>query len=304
MTDSANGGAAGDRSEIRLPGGSVGGAVRVGDTVRRQPGAWTPAVHVLLNYLRDRITAIPLVHGADEQGREVLSYLPGRVVDVDTDLLTEGQVVSLLRWTRRFHDAVAGFSHPGPWRFFPVPEPTLICHNDIAPYNACFAGDELTGVFDWDLAGPSTPLFDLAFIAWNCVPLWRDIGADPTAGRLKLISATYGQFPAAQILSAVPDRIQRMLDWIPVAAAAGDEGMANVMAAGEPGTSAAALADLLTRIPTIAARLRLTRSRCAPWIQPPDVAEQVQRVSRGPSSDFSSRSTIWLATPTRYDSVG
>jgi aminoglycoside phosphotransferase (APT) family kinase protein len=32
------------------------------------------------------------------------------------------------------------------------------------------------GVFDWDLAGPTTPLLELAFIAWNCVPLWRDIG--------------------------------------------------------------------------------------------------------------------------------
>jgi hypothetical protein len=91
------------------------------------------------------------------------------------------------------------------------------------PYNACFADDELTGVFDWDLAGPSTPLFELAFIAWNCVPLWRDIGAEVAAERLTVIAASYGEISARQILNAVPDRIQLMLDWIPVVAAGGDE---------------------------------------------------------------------------------
>jgi hypothetical protein len=234
----------------------VGGAVRVGNTVRRQQGPWTPAVHSLLNYLHGRVPAIPRVLGTDDQDREVLSYLPGRVIDIDTERLSDGQIVSLVRWTRGFHDAVAGFTHPGPWRFFPVSQPSLICHNDIAPYNACFAGDELTGVFDWDLAGPSTPLFELAFIAWNCVPLWRDIGQGHAAQRLSLIASAYGEFTATQILLAVPERIRLMLEWIPVAAAAGDQGMANVIAAGEPGISAAALADLLTRIPGIEARLR------------------------------------------------
>jgi 8-oxo-dGTP diphosphatase len=261
MTGTEPAGTEGDGHEVRLPGGNVGGAVRIGDTVRRQRGIWTPAVHALLEYLDGRIAGIPRVLGHDEQGREVLSYLPGHVVDVDTELLTNGQLVSLLAWTREFHEVVAGFSHPGPWRFFPVPEPTLICHNDIAPYNACFAAEGLTrdglaGVFDWDLAGPSTPLFELAFIAWNCVPLWRDIGADPAAERLRMIAASYGDILPSQILRAVPDRIQLMLDWIPAAAAAGDEGMVNLMAAGEPGNSAAALQDLLTRIPAIAARLR------------------------------------------------
>ena len=256
MTGTGPASAEDEGPEIRLPGGNVGGAVRIGDTVRRQPGAWTPAVHALLGYLDGRVTGIPRVLGQDEQGREVLSFLPGRVVDVDTELLTDGQIGSLLAWTREFHKAVAGFSHPGPWRFFPMAEPTLVCHNDIAPYNACFAGDVLAGVFDWDLAGPSTPLFELAFIAWNCVPLWRDIGPELAAERLELIAASYGTIAARQILDAVPDRIQLMLDWIPAAAAGGDEGMVNLMAAGEPSNSTGALADLQTRIPAIARQLR------------------------------------------------
>ena len=47
-----------------------------------------------------------------------------------------------------------------------------------------------------------------------------------------------------------------MLDGIPVAAAAGDGGMARLMAAGEPGRSFAALAGLIGHIPAIERHLR------------------------------------------------
>ena len=40
-----------------------------------------------------------------------------------------------------------------------------------------------------------------------------------------------------------------MLEWIPVAASDGDQGMRNLMTAGEPGRSQASLADLCVRIP-------------------------------------------------------
>jgi len=241
----------GQPDEEQLPGGNVGGAVRIGDTVRRATGPWTPAVHALLEHLAPRLPHVPTVHGYDERGREILAYLPGRIVDIDSELLTPAQLVSLVSWTRALHAAVADFSHDGPWRFFGADSPTLITHNDIAPYNACFDGDDLVGVFDWDLAGPSTPLLELAFIAWNCVPLWRDTGADLAAQRLELIASTYGTVSAREILHAVPARIQLMLDGIPIAAAAGDEGMVNLMAVGEPERSRRALADVVRRTPAI-----------------------------------------------------
>jgi hypothetical protein len=239
----------------RLAGGNVGGAWRIGDTVHRSTGPWTPAVHALLEHLAPRLPHIPKVLGYDDHGREILTYLPGRVVDIDNEVLSPAQLVSLVRWTRDLHQAVAGFSHPGPWRFFAVESPTLFGHNDIAPYNVCFDGDDIAGVFDWDLAGPSTPLLELAFIAWNCVPLWRDIVPELAAERLELIASTYPAASAAQILQALPGRIQLMLDGIPLAAAAGDEGMANLMRAGEPGRSQRSLDDLVRRIPEIARHL-------------------------------------------------
>jgi hypothetical protein len=37
----------------RLDGGNTGGAVRIGATVRRAAGPWTPAVHALLAHLAE-----------------------------------------------------------------------------------------------------------------------------------------------------------------------------------------------------------------------------------------------------------
>ncbi len=243
-----------DEAEEHLPG-NVGGAVRLGDTVRRPVGPWTPAVHALLAHLDGRLPHVPRVHGLDERGREVLDYLPGTVVDHESDALTDGQLVALAAWTRALHEAVAGFEHPGPWRYFPIPGATLIGHNDVAPYNACFEGDALAGVFDWDLAGPTTPLAELAFLAWNGVPLVRPLPHHEAARRLELIAAAYGGPPAKDVLRAVPARIEVMLAGIPAAAAAGDAGMQNLMAVGEPARSRDTLAELRGRLPRIDAAL-------------------------------------------------
>ena len=89
----------------RLPGGNVLGAVRIGGTVRRTAGPWTPAVHRLLLHLeKHQLPAVPRLLGVDERGREVLTYLPGQVVDVDTEQLTPEQLGALVRWTRQLID--------------------------------------------------------------------------------------------------------------------------------------------------------------------------------------------------------
>jgi hypothetical protein len=238
-----------DRQERLV--GNIGGAVRIGETVRRPTGPWTPSVHALLAHLAPRVDRIPRVLGIDDRSREVLTYLPGRVIDVEAEQLTVTQIASLVRWTREFHHAVADFRHPGPWRYLPVADWALIGHYDIAPYNACFRADDLVGVFDWDLAGPTTARLELAFIAWSCAPLWRALAPQLAAERLSVIAQAYGGYPAREILLAVPRRIQLMLDWIPATAAAGDQGVANLLALGEPERSRRSLADLVGRIPAI-----------------------------------------------------
>jgi len=252
-------------AEQPLPGGNISGAVRVGSTVRRATGPWTPAVHALLDHLaREGVPHVPRMHGIDERGREVLDYLPGEVVDLTAGPLGLARLESLVRWARRFHRAAASFEHPGPWRFWPTGGPTtLIAHNDLGAYNLCFAGDELSGVFDWDLAGPSTPLLELAFIAWNGVPLWSaDVDSGSAAERLQLIADTYGGVDPVTVLHAVPGRIQLMIDGIPQAAERGDSGMANLIRLGNHERDIGTRAGLLSRIPRIDAALaRLNRAQ-------------------------------------------
>ena len=239
-----------------LPGGNVGGAVRIGQTVRRPTGPWTPAVHAVLSHLSSaELAAVPRVHGVDVRGREVLDYLPGEVIDVDTALLSPVRLVNLGRWLRALDEAMTGFEHPGPWRFFGVVAPTLITHNDVAPYNVAFDGDEVAGVFDWDLAGPSTPDADLGLTAWTSIPLFRPIPVNDAAERLGVFAAGYGT-AAERVLDAVEPRVQLAIDGIREAVRRGDEGMINLaVTQGEPERTEAALADFLARREAIVALL-------------------------------------------------
>ena len=64
--------------EIPLLGGNTSTVVRVGDTVRRNAGPWTPAVHALLRHLeRVGFNGSPRALGMDERGREVISFVEG-----------------------------------------------------------------------------------------------------------------------------------------------------------------------------------------------------------------------------------
>jgi 8-oxo-dGTP diphosphatase len=240
----------------RLPGGNVGGAVRIGATVRRPTGPWTPAVHALLTHLHATgLRAVPRVHGIDVRGREVLEFLPGEVIDVDTDVLSDARLADLGRWTHELHDAQRGFEHPGPWRFDSPGRHLLIAHNDLGAYNVAFAGDRVAGVFDWDVAAPGTVLFELAQIAWSTVPLFRPVADDLVARRLGVLATAYDGPTAVEILAAVPDRVRSVVAGLRAGIDAGDPSLQRLAALGEPGRTAAALDDFLVRLPDVEAAL-------------------------------------------------
>lgn len=100
-------------NEHPLAGGNIGAAVRVGDTVRRASGPWTPAVQNLLRYLDDApFDVAPRPLGVDEAGREVVSFIAGNTVG---DLhpwpawaWSEDTLVQAAQLTRRYHDLVRG----------------------------------------------------------------------------------------------------------------------------------------------------------------------------------------------------
>jgi hypothetical protein len=70
-----------DDPEVVLAGGNLSRVVRVGDTVRRPTGPWTPMVHDLLRHIRSRgFLFAPEPLGIDQHGREILSFIPGETI--------------------------------------------------------------------------------------------------------------------------------------------------------------------------------------------------------------------------------
>lgn len=223
----------------RLDGGNTGGAVRIGDTVRRTAGPWTPSVHALLDHLRDvGFDRAPRAFGFDDEGREILSYLPGETVGSSRPwpewVHSDDALLQVAGWLRDYHRAVADFRPPAGaiWREGGTWEPGLVVgHNDAAPYNATWAGERLVGFFDWDFAGPATREWDLAFTAFAWVPLharrvveqegFTAFGRRPR--RLRLFLDTYGWTgPAAEFVRTVQARVTASADGIRRIADAGD----------------------------------------------------------------------------------
>ncbi len=248
-------------AEERLAGGYGDGAVRVGDTVHRLAGRWTPAVHTLLSYLADRgFTGAPRPLGFDEQGREVLTFLEGETVGRRKPrpawVHTEDTLVQVAGWMREFHQIVADFVPPpdAVWREGGTWSPGLIiAHNDATTHNAAWHQGQLTGFFDWDFAGPATPQWDLALTGYTWVPLhtqsivaaegFTDFADRPR--RLGRFLDTYGWAgTTGEFLEVVQARMTAHATGIHDKAAAGDQASRRLLDQGLPDAVDQALADL------------------------------------------------------------
>ena len=164
--------------EEKLLGGNLSDAVRLGDTVRRRAGPWTPSVHALLRYLEQAGFEAPRALGVDEQGREILTFVEGEAHPGWPDprpqwTFDDEHLVSAAKLLRRYHDLVAGFTPPASarWRLVAPASHEIICHNDWSPWNAVYRDRRVAVMVDWDMAGPGSRLWDLANAAYSWVPL-------------------------------------------------------------------------------------------------------------------------------------
>lgn len=246
--------------EVDLPGGNVGGATRVGRTVRRPTGPWTPAVHELLGFLNEeRLRGVPAVLGIDDQNRETLSYVEGRGVQVDQEIVLDTVLEEAVIWLRDYHDIIEGFRPEGPkiWRGgeSALGSDEIICHNDPGAYNWIVQGGHFVAMIDWDVAGPGKPIDDLAFLAWTALPLYREIPLDDLVRRLDILVDAYGEWGPMTVLHAVADRMTLASDRIAAGQERGDPGMLNLARAGEPQRTRDRVSAFQGRLPEIEAAL-------------------------------------------------
>jgi Ser/Thr protein kinase RdoA (MazF antagonist) len=224
--------------EVSL-GGNLNQAVRVGDTVRRRAGPWTPAVHSLLRYLDQAGFEAPRVLGIDTLGREILAYMPGEAYagsenPVPDRVLDEEHLVAAARLLRRYHDVVAGFSPPpdARWRFTAPTKHDLICHNDWSPWNALFRDGRLAVMLDWDLAGPGSRLWDVA----NAAACWVSLISEAKlfdlaqrARRLRVFCDAYGLEDRSDLMSTIRLRTDYIARFIEAQARSGDPGFVKLV---------------------------------------------------------------------------
>jgi len=205
----------------RLSGGNVAPVYRIGDTVRRATGPWTPAVHALLRHLeRAGFDGAPRVLGFDREGREMLSYIEGSVPyapDIPAEIWSDAALTAAARLLREYHDAVRSFEPPpdAAWRRCPG-APTsgeIVCHNDVAPWNGVYRDN--------------VPLY------YDGLPGSTD-GADVEeyARRLRLFCDAYALDDRSTLLTVIEQRQQVMYDAVRIWGEAGVPGFAEMWQTG------------------------------------------------------------------------
>lgn len=232
----------------QLHGGNVSAEVwRVGDTVRRPTGPWTPGVHALLRHLEAvGFEGAPRVFGVDEEGQEILEFIPGVVPWPSSHHTYLGdddamwRVGSLLRG---LHDAVATFTPPPgvSWREtesvrdsepFVDERGLIVCHNDPAAWNLV-VGDHRWALIDWDFAGPRPFIWDVAYAVIGMVPLrpsLKPLGWDmeapfPYVARVRALLEGYEleDRDRRRLMSVVVARVASVYDHLRRNASAGVE---------------------------------------------------------------------------------
>ncbi|MGO4804642.1 phosphotransferase [Arthrobacter sp. 2MCAF15] len=178
--------------EQELTGGNASeSVVRIGGTVRKPWLENSSAVQGYLGALRSAGVDVPQPLGRDDDGRCVVEYVEGALA-MDRLPLGLADLLRVGRMIRQIHDASESVVIPNPGdakMLLPAENPDLMCHNDLAPWNLIMG--ERWVFIDWDGAGPSTRLWDLAYAAQSFGLLFEGQPVDDAALRLRAVVDGY-----------------------------------------------------------------------------------------------------------------
>jgi hypothetical protein len=242
-------------TELPLPGGVISDVVRVGDTVRRNPGERAEFVHSLLAHFEAcGWPGAPRFLGV-ESGREILSFVDGYVAwgSPADGVSSVDCLVAVARLLRECHDLTAGTPLAG--------AAEVVCHNDLSPKNTVYrdAGAGLAPVafIDWDIAAPGERIHDVAHMCWQYLdlgPAVADLAA--TGHRLRAMCDAYGEVDRTRVVEAILWWQDRCWRGIEAGAAAGEAAMIRLVEDGAVRSVRAAHAWVADHRAELAAALR------------------------------------------------
>jgi aminoglycoside phosphotransferase (APT) family kinase protein len=196
--------------EPLISDGVTQGIVRIGDTVRRPLRPFSLTVQAYLAHLREvGFTGAPLPFGVDEQGREMLSFVRGDVPrhPLPPEAASDDVLIALARLIRALHQASAGWVPPADavWGSTPANEgrpvirrTELVTHCDYIPGNVVFRDGLPAALIDFDMAHPTTRLYDLANALWYWAPFQDPLDRAPAlvsadiSHRVAIFADAYG----------------------------------------------------------------------------------------------------------------
>ena len=230
-------------TEVPFVGGNISNAVRVGDTVRRTTGPWSPTVHALLRHLEAaRFQGAPRVLGIDERGREILSYIEGDSPTGWPDpypawIWGTEALLSGARLLRAYHDAIATFVPPADavWRQ-PAPpadvgDRDIVCHNDVGQFNTVFRDERAFAMIDWDQVAPGSRAWDIAIALCRWVPVTATPSgevAESQGTRIRRFCEAYGHADEEGVVDLLPVRMRHGYEYARDRAAAGEPGFVKI----------------------------------------------------------------------------
>ena len=213
-------------SELNNPQTSIQTEIeRIGNEIHRPASPWTKQVHMFLNFLRNNgFMQAPQALGFDEKGREILSFVKGQTRE---NIKSLESLISSAKLLRSYHDSSQKFLNElgllsQSW-MFPCRDPQeVICHNDFAPYNICFDGEQAIGIIDFDTAHPGPRVWDIAYALYRFAPFTNPNNADgfgsleEQISRAKVFCDTYGLDMQSRIglVDLIIERLQTLLDFL------------------------------------------------------------------------------------------
>ncbi|MFD1720219.1 phosphotransferase [Amnibacterium endophyticum] len=207
-----------DDAGLELLSDSLRVVGRIGSTVVRRTGWWSPAVHDLLAHLeRTGFAESVRFLGLDADGNEVLTWIEGVSGErAWAQVVPEAGLAEYARLIRRYHDAVQDYMPPADREWMTEAHGLrvgeIITHGDVGPWNTVWRDGRAVGLLDWDQAGPRPALHDIGYALEYAAPFRDDAfcldhlahPAPPDRGRrMRLFAAAYGLDSVDGLVDAV-----------------------------------------------------------------------------------------------------